>query len=169
MHSKYSWMFAPLPGRWVLWQIWLSSGWSLPDSNKHHGLVAVYKLRVQKEMGLWVFAFQLLLGNRPPPARSQTSYGTDLLKQLLGHRGGCIACTQTAAQYTEIAMAVPCKYTLHNGAATCDHTDSFRVLHRRFAPTLGTVEQNKHQNIIFIYIYLCLSLLSDCIWLWNWV
>lgn len=43
------------------------------------------------------------------------------------------------------------------------------VLHTRFAPTLGTVEQNKHQNIIFIYIYLCLSLLSDCTWLWNWV
>lgn len=71
-----------------------------------------------------MFAFQLLLGNRHPPARSQTSYVTDLLEQLLGGRGGCTAHTQIAAQYTGVAMAVFCKYTLHNGAATCDHTDS---------------------------------------------
>lgn len=100
-----------------------------------------------------MFAFQLLLlGNRHPPARSQTSYVTDLSKQLLGHRGRCAACAQIAAQYTQVAMAVLCKYTLHNGAATCHHTDSCFVLHRRFTPTLGTVEQNKHQNIISIYL-----------------
>lgn len=101
----------------------------MPDSDKSDGLVAVYKLSVQKQMGLQVFAFQLLLGNRHPPARSQTSHVTDLLKQLLGRRDGCVAGTQIAAQYTQVAMAVLCKYTLHNGAATCDHTDSAFVTH----------------------------------------
>lgn len=32
------------------------------------------------------------------------------------------------------------------------HALFFCVSHRRFAPTLGTVEQNKHQNIVSIYI-----------------
>lgn len=45
----------------------------------------------------------------------------------------------------------------------------FCVLYRRLAPTLGTVEQNKYQNIISISISLYFSLLSDCIRLWNWV
>lgn len=89
--------------------------------------------------------------------RAPSCQVTDLSKQLLGRRGGCAACAPIAAQYTQVAMAVLCKYTLHNGAATCDHTDSCFVLHRRFAPTLGTVEQNKHQNIISIYVSIYIS------------
>lgn len=58
----------------------------------------------------------LLPGHRPATL--------DLWKHFPGRRGGCVACAQTAAQYTEVAMAVLCKYTLHNGAATCHHTGS---------------------------------------------
>lgn len=57
--------------------------------------------------------FSAAAGKQAPPARSQTSYVTDLIKQLLGRRGGCAACAQRAAQYTEVAMAVLCKYTSH--------------------------------------------------------
>lgn len=68
--------------------------------------------------------FSAAAGKQAPPARSQTSYVTGLSKQLLGRRDGCTAHTEIAAQYTGVAMAVLGKYTLHNGAATCDHTDS---------------------------------------------
>lgn len=99
--------------------------------------------------------FSAAAGKQAPPAGSQISYVTDPLLQLLGRRGGCAACAQRAAQYTEVAMALLCKYTSHYGAATV-HMDSCFVLHGRFAPTLGTVEQNKHQNMISIYIYISL-------------
>lgn len=79
------------------------------------------------EVNRSVFAFQLLLGNRHSPARSQTSDITDLLKQFLSCRGGCITCTQIAVQYTEVAMAALYRYTLHKKAVMSDHTDCLFV------------------------------------------
>lgn len=73
-------------------------------------------------------------------------------------RGGRVARTQTAAWYTEVAMAALCRYTLHKKAVMLGHTDSFFVLHRRLTPTLRTEEQNKYWNTISTYTYVLRSI-----------
>lgn len=97
-----------------------------------------------------VFASQLLLGNRHPPA--------ELSERRPRRRGGRVARSQTAAWDTEVAMAALCRYTLHKKAVMLGHTDSFFALHRRLAPTLGTEEQNKYWNIISVYTYVLKSI-----------
>lgn len=115
-------------------------------------------------MGLRVFAFQLLLGNRHPPARSQASYVTDLITRFLGCRGGCIAGTQIALwMHSLYSNSYPVHRSCYGSALqTYVAQESgdvrphwlffFCVLHRRLASTLGTVEHNKYWNIISIYV-----------------
>lgn len=108
-----------------------------------------------------MFAFQLLLGNRHSPARSQTSDITDLLKQFLSCRGGCIACTQIAVQYTEVAMAALYRYTLHKKAVMSDHTDSFFVCLKQ--KTCSQPGNCGAEQILEYNTYLYISLLKSIV------